>query len=73
MKLLAKVIQLLPLNIASMHTSTKKPAEIDARIQQGINFLKVFANNQIVEDYELVVPVKANLRQYQREGINWMA
>jgi hypothetical protein len=47
MRLLAKVIQLLPLNIASMQTSkeAKKGEEIDSRIRQGIDFLKVFANN----------------------------
>lgn len=35
--------------------------------------MKVFANNQIVEEYQISVKVKANLRQYQTEGINWMA
>lgn len=64
MKLLAKVIQLLPLNIASMQTSkeAKKGEEIDTRIQQGIDFLKVFVNNQIVEDYDIIIPVQATLR-----------
>ena len=32
------------------------------RIKGGLDFLKVFANNEIVEEYDIQVPVKARLR-----------
>jgi SNF2 family DNA or RNA helicase len=38
-----------------------------------LDFLKVFANNKIVDDYPMLINVKATLREYQKEGINWMA
>jgi len=49
MRILAKVIQLLPLNVASL-TKASDPlsqncSELDTRIKKGIDFLKVFANN----------------------------
>jgi SNF2 family DNA or RNA helicase len=33
----------------------------------------VFAGNQVVEEYPLKIKVNANFRQYQMQGINWMA
>lgn len=68
MKILAKVIQLLPLNISSMQAAQSdnkkgdKGEEVELKIKQGIEFLKVFANNQIVEDYKLVIDVRATMR-----------
>ena len=39
--------------------------------------MKVFAENKVVTDYEIIVPMKLGtaikLRDYQKEGINWMA
>lgn len=85
MKILAKLIQLLPLKIATLEQSqvaegaakdpmSQKLAELT---EKGLEFLAVFAENRIVADYELIVPMKQNtglkLRDYQKEGINWMA
>ena len=47
--------------------------EIDKRCKEGLDFLKVFANNKIVDDYPMLINVKATLREYSKEGINWMA
>lgn len=45
--------------------------------EKGLEFLAVFAENRIVSEYEIIVPLKAEsgvkLRDYQKEGINWMA
>lgn len=45
--------------------------------KHGLEFLAVFAENRIVTEYELIVPMKLStsikLRDYQREGINWIA
>jgi TATA-binding protein-associated factor len=62
MKILAKLIQLLPLHLDSLKTEFSK--ELQAKVDQGIEFLKVFAENQIVEDYPIVIPINAELRQY---------
>ena len=43
------------------------------KIDSGLDFLKVFANNEIVKDYKISIPIKAKLRTYQMQGINWMA
>ena len=47
------------------------------KAKQGLEFLKVFAENKIVTDYEVIVPMKQGtalrLRDYQKEGVNWMA
>ncbi len=42
-------------------------------MKEGLDFLKVFASNEIVEKYEILIPVAAKFRTYQLEGINWMA
>ena len=81
MKLLAKLIQLLPLNLTSGLQESASAAGMQASLaekaKQGLDFLKVFADNKIVTDYELIVPMKPGaalrLRDYQREGVNWMA
>ena len=36
-------------------------------------FVEELMNIKNVDDYPLEVPIKAELRSYQREGINWLA
>jgi hypothetical protein len=50
MKILAKLIQILPLNISALE-STQLPAYILDKIREGVDFLKVFAENQLVDSY----------------------
>lgn len=81
MKILAKLIQLLPFRINSFEQGNGNyddSSEVLAEMtKRGIEFLAVFADNKIVTEYELVVPMKLSasikLRDYQREGINWIA
>lgn len=63
MKILAKLIQILPLNISALE-SNQLPAYILDKIKEGVDFLKVFAENQLVESYQIKVPVKAKFREY---------
>lgn len=63
MKILAKLLQLLPINISTMQSSGP-PTSHSLQIKQGLDFLKVFAANQIVEDYPIEIKVKAKLRDY---------
>ena len=74
MKILAKLIQLLPLRISTLETShAGDEAEILSEslaemTKKGLEFLAVFAENRIVTEYELIVPMKVNanvkLRDY---------
>ena len=72
MKLLAKLIQLLPLNLTLTLQESTPAAGMEASLvekaKEGLNFLKVFAENKIVTDYEVIVPMKAGealrLRDY---------
>lgn len=63
MKVLAKLIQILPLNISALE-STQLPKKIEQKVQEGVNFLKVFAENQLVEGYPIKIAIKAKLREY---------
>jgi TATA-binding protein-associated factor len=37
------------------------------------DFLSQLLDNKKVQPYELDVPIEAELRPYQQDGINWMA
>lgn len=82
MKILAKLIQLLPLRLSTLEDTDKAAAAggeelLQEMTKRGLEFLQVFAENRIVTDYELIVPFKKSagvkLRDYQKEGLNWMA
>ena len=68
--LLASLLQLLPLNLQSIQSIDE---ELSAFASEGLNFLKTFVNNEMVEEYKLEVPVNADLRLYQKQGITWLA
>ena len=47
---------------------------LQTKSSKGLSFLQIFLNNQSgAETYKLEIPVKANLRDYQRQGITWLA
>jgi SNF2 family DNA or RNA helicase len=72
MKILAKLIQILPLNLAVLGQNTADET-MSRQMKEGLDFLKVFATNEIVDKYEITIKVAAQFRAYQLEGINWMA
>jgi len=46
---------------------------LEEAAKEGLDFLKVFADNKIVDEYKIEIKINAKLRDYQLEGINWMA
>ena len=73
MKTLAKLIQLLPLHVDSLRANFSQA--LQARATEGLDFLRVFAENKLVggkEVFQLGIPINADLRHYQIEGIHWM-
>ena len=63
MKILAKLIQILPLNLAALAQNNVNEM-MSAQMKEGLDFLKVFAANEIVEKYEILIPVAAKFRTY---------
>ena len=47
--------------------------DILARRDEERQFLVQLIDGSKIDDYELSVPIKAELRKYQKEGISWMA
>eukprot|EP00347_Sterkiella_histriomuscorum_P015404 403357149 len=47
--------------------------QLQEQATQGYKFLQIFVNNQMLTEYTFDVKVKAQLRDYQKQGINWMA
>ena len=58
MKILAKLIQILPLNLATL-SQNNVDEKMNSQMKEGLDFLKVFAANEIVEKYEILIPVAA--------------
>jgi len=63
MKILAKLIQILPLNLAVLAQNNVSEM-MSVQMKEGLDFLKVFAANEIVENYEILIPVAAKFRTY---------
>ena len=63
MKILAKLIQILPLNLATL-SQNNVDEKMSSQMKEGLDFLKVFAANEIVEKYEILIPVAAKFRTY---------
>ncbi|CDW76484.1 snf2 chromatin remodeling protein [Stylonychia lemnae] len=47
--------------------------QLQNQASEGYRFLQTFVNNQMVTQYQIDIKVKAQLRDYQKQGINWMA
>ena len=62
MKTLAKLLQLLPVNLATMQA--QQNSRLKAASEEGLDFLKVFADNKIVHEYKLTIKINAKLRDY---------
>lgn len=76
--ILAQLLQLLPLNLQTISDlaggrESLLLNELRDQATEGFNFLQTFVNNEMVQDYKIVIPVNASLREYQKQGITWMA
>ncbi|KAG8190202.1 hypothetical protein JTE90_011924 [Oedothorax gibbosus] len=67
----ASLIKLMPLESGS--ASTVLPPKLVERKQQERLFLDQLMDPKKVEPYAVPIPVKADLRSYQQEGVNWLA
>lgn len=72
MRVLSLLIQLLPLSL-SQDTSRIKE-RLGSEIRDGLDFMEVFSQTNIdSKAFKLEVYPKTVLRDYQKEGIQWMA
>lgn len=56
-----------------MPDPTSFPEELLKRRETERQFLTQLLDGSKVEQYTIPVPIKAELRKYQQEGVNWLA
>lgn len=70
----AQLVKLMPLDQPSVHHNVSSLApELLRRKQDEQRFLEQLLNPKSLNQYQLPIPVKADLRSYQQDGINWLA
>ncbi|RWS05521.1 TATA-binding protein-associated factor 172-like protein [Dinothrombium tinctorium] len=67
----AQLIQLMPLD--TVVTSPDLKPELLSRKQEEQHFLEQLMNPKNLDDYKIPIPINAELRSYQQQGINWLA
>jgi TATA-binding protein-associated factor len=68
----ATLIQLMPLDGQSPDLSENLSEELKMRKMKDKQFLEYLFRPQNIPDYKVPVPVNADLRKYQQDGINWL-
>lgn len=68
----AQLIKLVPLESGVPNPEGISQELIDQRIEER-KFLGQLVGSEKVEDFELCVDIKAELRPYQKEGVSWLA
>ncbi|PWN31835.1 uncharacterized protein FA14DRAFT_93569 [Meira miltonrushii] len=68
----ASLIKMVPLE-AGLPDPPGLPEELMTKRQDERQFLSQLLDGTKVESYTLPVPIKADLRKYQMEGVSWMA
>lgn len=68
----ASLIKMVPLE-AGLPDPPGLPDELMTKRQDERQFLSQLLDGNKVESYTLPVPIKADLRKYQMEGVSWMA
>ncbi|KAK6642823.1 hypothetical protein RUM43_004325 [Polyplax serrata] len=64
----ATLVQLLPLDSPMLDTEN-----LCSEKEKERSFLRYLLNPKTIPDYEVPVPIKADLRSYQQAGVNWLA
>ncbi|XP_046829454.1 TATA-binding protein-associated factor 172 [Vespa crabro] len=64
----ATLVQLLPLDPGAI----ADPPDLVEEKAQERRFLEQLLNPRSIPDTELLIPVEAELRSYQRQGLNWL-
>ncbi|XP_069123766.1 TATA-binding protein-associated factor 172-like [Argopecten irradians] len=68
----ASLIRLLPLE-ASIPDPPEMNPRLAAKKEEQRKFLEQLMDGSKVESYKVSVPVDADLRKYQQDGVNWLA
>lgn len=67
----ATLIRLMPLEAGIPDPPELKPA-LSARREQERRFLEQLLDSSKLEPYKITVPINAELRKYQMDGVNWL-
>ncbi|XP_046551692.1 LOW QUALITY PROTEIN: TATA-binding protein-associated factor 172-like [Haliotis rubra] len=68
----ASLIRLMPLE-AGIPRSPEMTAAMVARKEKERQFLEQLMDSSKLKSYEISVPILAELRKYQQDGVNWLA
>lgn len=68
----ASLIRLMPLE-GELKDNSKLCPELNRRKAQERQFLDQLFDPKKIENYKVSIPIKAELRSYQQEGVNWLA
>ena len=68
----AQLIQLMPLDNEN-RSETLERKDLLQRKQEERKFLEQLIDPKKLENFTLPIPVKAELRSYQQQGVNWLA
>lgn len=70
----AALVRLMPLDSGAIdEAGGPLSAELRERRASERHFLEQLMNARHADNYELSVPINAQLRSYQQEGVNWLA
>ncbi|KAK7035735.1 TBP associated factor [Favolaschia claudopus] len=68
----ASLVKMVPLE-AGLPDPPGFPEELLKRRQEERQFLTQLLDGSKVDEYKIPVPIKAELRKYQQDGVNWLA
>uniref|UniRef100_A0A3Q2QZV1 BTAF1 RNA polymerase II, B-TFIID transcription factor-associated n=1 Tax=Fundulus heteroclitus TaxID=8078 RepID=A0A3Q2QZV1_FUNHE len=69
----ATLIRLLPLEQAGIPDPPAMSADLIQQKARERQFLEQLLDGRKLENYKIPVPIKAELRKYQQDGVNWLA
>ncbi|XP_064478043.1 TATA-binding protein-associated factor 172-like [Ornithodoros turicata] len=68
----AALVRLMPLD-GGIHEPLNLPAHLEAKRIEEKHFLEQLMNAKHADNFQLSIPISAQLRSYQQEGVNWLA
>lgn len=69
----ATLVQLMPLDGGVPEPPALKLSDLCAKREKEREFLSQLLSPSSIPDYEIPVPIDAQLRSYQQAGVNWLA
>jgi TATA-binding protein-associated factor len=69
----ATLVQLMPLDGGVPEPPALKGSILSERRERERDFLKQLLSPNTIPDYDVPVPIAAELRSYQQAGVNWLA